>query len=75
MKVWLDDRDTFLDEFLRNNGRGDSMQQVTCIKCEVEMPQYRCSDCFGGDMYCKACILTMHAANPLHSAEVRASIL
>lgn len=75
MKVWLDDRDMFLDELLRNNGRGDCRHQVACNMCEVEKQEYRCNDCFGGEIYCRACIVSSHAINPLHRTEVRVGIL
>ncbi|KAJ7071702.1 hypothetical protein B0H15DRAFT_925776 [Mycena belliarum] len=29
-------------------------------------PRFRCSDCYGGVLYCKSCIVKRHRENPLH---------
>lgn len=73
MKMWRDDRDIVLAEFLRLDGRGDYADQTTCACCEseTEQPCYRCEDCVGGELLCKNCIVDIHAMMPLHRIEVR----
>ncbi|KAH7905178.1 hypothetical protein BJ138DRAFT_1231765, partial [Hygrophoropsis aurantiaca] len=55
----------YLQELLRHESRGGPSSDF-CGLCEAPAPQYRCEDCFGFDMYCSGCILTLHAHNPLH---------
>lgn len=71
MRVWLGDRDMVLAECLQNDSRGDNMDQTTCGCCEQELPEYQCNDCFGGEMFCKVCVVDLHAMHPLHRVEVR----
>ncbi|KAF8132456.1 hypothetical protein EV363DRAFT_1163307 [Boletus edulis] len=64
--TWLDDRELFLQELIRLEGRGDQGLDGECGACKSATACYRCSDCFGGVMYCKWCIIQQHAASPLH---------
>ncbi|KAM6497177.1 hypothetical protein JOM56_007650, partial [Amanita muscaria] len=62
---WIPEADTFLQELLRHEGRGPSMQ--SCCRCGMDFAQcYRCTDCFLNDLYCKACIVTNHRGMPFH---------
>ncbi|KAG1884343.1 hypothetical protein F4604DRAFT_1878735 [Suillus subluteus] len=63
---WMDDRDMFLLEFLRHKGRGDYGGASVCWHCCLNVPQFRCIDCFGAELYCKDCIVSSHAQNPVH---------
>jgi hypothetical protein len=47
----MDQRDNFLAEFIRLEGRGNFASQIACAGCEEPSPEYRCRDCFGGDLY------------------------
>ncbi|KAG1864793.1 hypothetical protein F4604DRAFT_1882005 [Suillus subluteus] len=62
----MDDRDMFLLEFLRHEGRGDYGGASVCWHCHLDVPQFRCIDCFGAELYCKDCIVSLHAQNPVH---------
>ncbi|KAF7296779.1 CxC2 domain-containing protein [Mycena indigotica] len=60
----LNRRDTYLKILLWREGRG--YWPDFCAKCEVADPVYRCEDCFGGGLLCKACCLDVHRLHPLH---------
>ncbi|KAG2122502.1 hypothetical protein DEU56DRAFT_873615 [Suillus clintonianus] len=62
----MNDRDMFLLEFLRHEGRGDYASDPVCWRCHLHVPQFRCIDCFGTELYCKDCIVTLHTQNPVH---------
>jgi hypothetical protein len=69
LRKWIPDRDNYLQELLRLDGRaglgGD------CGLCHAKGPEYRCEDCFGGLMFCQGCMVDLHACMPLHRVEVR----
>lgn len=77
MSLWLLERDTFLLELLRLDGRGDYVSQYLCRGCaECPLPPlYRCKDCFSTELYCQRCTVEKHHANPLHKIEVRTVFL
>lgn len=63
----------FLHELIRLDGRGDRQQLCQCSSVQSQMTvdaEYRCRDCFGGELLCQSCIVKCHASNPLHSIEV-----
>ncbi|KAG1846735.1 hypothetical protein F4604DRAFT_1884128 [Suillus subluteus] len=60
------ERDTFLLELLRHEGRGDYVNLCICQSCHFSLPEYCCIDCFSGELFCSLCIVTSHARNPLH---------
>ncbi|KAJ8584343.1 hypothetical protein M405DRAFT_866304 [Rhizopogon salebrosus TDB-379] len=64
--LWIHDRDLFLLEFLRHEGRGDHASATTCWKCHLDLPRFRCTDCLGTELYCQNCIVASHAENPVH---------
>ncbi|KAJ7769741.1 hypothetical protein B0H14DRAFT_3509403 [Mycena olivaceomarginata] len=66
-----DDREEFLDELVRHDGRGDYVHQAVCagVQCEAPRPVYRCYDCFHPCLYCEACVKAMHEQMPLHHLE------
>ncbi|KAJ7303440.1 hypothetical protein DFH08DRAFT_722192 [Mycena albidolilacea] len=66
-----DDRERFLDELLRHDGRGDYVEQVLCGRpgCGRPDPTYRCVDCLHGCLYCEDCVQETHQWTPLHHIE------
>ena len=71
MTDWLAHRSIMLDELLRIDGLGDLTALETCTKCTELAGEYRCKDCFGGNMYCSGCIVSAHHQLPLHRLQVR----
>jgi hypothetical protein len=69
---WLSERDVFLAEFHRLEGRGD-WSSSACLHCgEIgnSPALYRCIDCAGIELMCRSCIVLTHKSNPLHHVEV-----
>ncbi|KAH7906698.1 hypothetical protein BJ138DRAFT_1219360 [Hygrophoropsis aurantiaca] len=64
--LWLAERDDFLQELLRSEGRGDYAEHLPCHSCPEAQPTFRCEDCFGRNLYCHQCIVNVHTINPLH---------
>ncbi|KAG1724212.1 uncharacterized protein EDB91DRAFT_1239993 [Suillus paluster] len=54
----MEERDHFLLELLRLEGR----------RC-TNAPEFRCEDCLGTELYCKACTVERHIENPTHRIE------
>ncbi|KAF9779417.1 hypothetical protein BJ322DRAFT_1013173 [Thelephora terrestris] len=69
MADWLHYRSIMLDELLRMDGTGDSATPEDCVNCG-SAGEYRCSDCFGGNMCCLKCIVSLHCHLPLHRVQV-----
>ncbi|KAF7974583.1 hypothetical protein HWV62_11966, partial [Athelia sp. TMB] len=64
---WIPDIDLFLKEILRLEGRGDYIDQKICPFCPDDtLAEYRCRDCFSGELYCHRCTMLLHSRNPLH---------
>ena len=68
--TWKQYRDEYLDACLTLDGRGRHYKCSTCAICQKSNPTFRCHDCFGLSLYCKACILNHHRNEPLHFLEV-----
>ncbi|KAF8065143.1 hypothetical protein FPV67DRAFT_1419520 [Lyophyllum atratum] len=69
LKKWLADRDQYLAEFLRLEGRGghpDTCPRHSGEECHAS---YRCIDCFGGELLCQPCMVSTHGTSPLHRIE------
>ncbi|KAF8149064.1 hypothetical protein B0H34DRAFT_734685 [Crassisporium funariophilum] len=66
LRNWLEEREQFLSESLRLEGKGDNGSE--CSHCQQLEPSavYRCLDCDGVDMVCEECLLTIHRRNGLH---------
>jgi hypothetical protein len=58
-----------LDEMLRLEGWG-AYAGSPCGECFAPSPLYHCTDCFGGELFCQACIRLMHRCSPFHIVEV-----
>ncbi|KAG2745146.1 hypothetical protein P692DRAFT_20742764, partial [Suillus brevipes Sb2] len=56
----------FLLELLRHDGWGDYMDLCVCRNCSFGHPEFRCMDCFSGELFCSLCIVALHSRNPLH---------
>ncbi|KAG1729676.1 uncharacterized protein EDB91DRAFT_1085702 [Suillus paluster] len=70
--LWLKEREAYLLELLRLEGRGDYMFTEVCLgssECNG-CPEYRCRDCFGTALYCKDCTVSRHRESPLHRIQV-----
>ncbi|KAG0693725.1 hypothetical protein DFH29DRAFT_985427 [Suillus ampliporus] len=71
-KLWIPEREKFLKEFIRLEGRGDTMLYQTCQGlpgCPNEAVM-RCRDCEGLQLYCQGCTVMQHTATPLHHMEI-----
>ncbi|KAJ6609627.1 hypothetical protein B0H10DRAFT_2297035 [Mycena sp. CBHHK59/15] len=66
------DREDFLDELIRHDGRGEYIDQTVCAGegCETTDAPFRCIDCFHGRLYCKECMVKVHQRMPLHHVEM-----
>ncbi|KAJ7870848.1 hypothetical protein B0H13DRAFT_2236440 [Mycena leptocephala] len=62
-----DTRNSLLDALLRREGRGPWWSKGCmgegCLDLRAE---YRCEDCFGGRLLCRACMVQRHRDEPLH---------
>lgn len=67
---WKRHRSSYLNEFLRSDGRRGCTE---CYKCGKEFrgDPTRCSDCFGWPMLCMKCCFHVHRRLPFHRVEVR----
>ncbi|KAJ6462254.1 hypothetical protein C8R47DRAFT_1225566 [Mycena vitilis] len=67
------DREDFMDELLRHDGRGEFLHQTTCAveACKSVDLRFRCVDCLYPCLYCKQCLLDIHERIPLHRVEER----
>lgn len=75
--IWKElHRESYLNEMLRWEGRGDFRTQADCPDCTTRAKdapgdaEYRCLDCFIPDLICSACCVRRHRAHPLHCIEV-----
>jgi len=67
--LWVDDeRETYLKESIRLEGRG-MFTDDHCELCHKE-GVYRCVDCFAVQFLCEGCMSRVHSFNPLHVIEV-----
>ncbi|KAG6819140.1 hypothetical protein H0H93_014961 [Arthromyces matolae] len=68
-------RQSYLDEMLRWEGRGDVRGEIQCPDClrrgnpQPGAPQYRCLECFIPDLVCADCCVRRHQQQPLHTIE------
>lgn len=68
----MKDREQFLSEFLRLEGKDPTA--ITCAQCRQEgIALFRCQDCEGLELLCRECIRDAHKRNGLHRIEVRIS--
>jgi hypothetical protein len=62
MSQWLKMRARYLHLLLENEGL---TRALTCTKCSNPM-EVKCSDCFGGNYFCKPCSIESHKCTPFH---------
>lgn len=75
LQAWIRKREEYLFDVIELEGPGPhSLNSCHGCKAAVTTP-FRCSDCFGGYLYCADCIVSQHAANPLHLVKVRTGLL
>lgn len=68
LESWkVHDHSVYLDELLRHDGRAG---ESSCTFCGDDNGLYKCKECFGGRLHCKACIVQQHSSHPLHRIEV-----
>ncbi|KAI9444450.1 hypothetical protein BJY52DRAFT_1194297 [Lactarius psammicola] len=63
MSQWLQYRGRYLDILLEMEGHPPS---PSCSYCSITHADIKCSDCFGANMFCKVCCLTVHKRSPFH---------
>ncbi|KAH9983825.1 hypothetical protein BJV77DRAFT_1062348 [Russula vinacea] len=44
-------------------------RRILCTFCGDDDGLYKCKECFGGRLHCKACIVQQHSSHPLHRIE------
>ncbi|KAJ7099018.1 hypothetical protein C8R44DRAFT_593419, partial [Mycena epipterygia] len=71
LNTWVaDDLEAFLDEVVRDEGRGDYRGQLRCAECRVGGTQkFRCDECFTRALFCQGCTVRLHRDNPFHRIE------
>ncbi|KAF8577085.1 hypothetical protein K439DRAFT_1649163 [Ramaria rubella] len=72
MDNWIPLHSLFLDELLCLEGLGTIPENLKYWHCEAfERPVlHRCLDCFGNKLYCKDCVVCLHAHCPLHRIQL-----
>ena len=68
--TWKQYRQEYLDACLILDGRGRRNGHCASAPCQRSGPSFRCRDCFGNRLFCKACIVEHHRDQPLHILEV-----
>jgi hypothetical protein len=72
---WNERKTILLDELVRLEGRGDHINQVTCMSCSASSATFRCNSCQAhGVLYCQNCIVRIHEQHHYHVVEVYISI-
>ncbi|KAJ7734861.1 hypothetical protein B0H16DRAFT_1664965 [Mycena metata] len=64
-KVYENSRDQYADALIQREGRGPWWSEG-CAGCDTPSPTWRCEDCFGNRMLCRACVMQRHRDEPLH---------
>lgn len=68
LKTWINYRPEYLDEIMCLEGRGRFGS--LCPQCRTPCPNYRCTDCMHGALWCQQCLVDNHSQMPLHSIQV-----
>lgn len=63
MDQWLQHRSTYLHILLESQSQDASLK---CSICSRGSAHIKCSDCFGGNIFCKECCLRHHRRSPFH---------
>ncbi|KAG6836119.1 hypothetical protein H0H93_011191 [Arthromyces matolae] len=67
MNEFRSDREWFLSELLRGEGR--VWDNASCKCGSSASAEYRCVDCLHGELLCKMCMVRAHMALPFHRIE------
>ena len=68
MSEWLLDRQAYLNEMLRHDGR-EGLQATPCASCGGD-GSFSCSDCAYCMYYCSQCLVSRHHLMPFHRIKV-----
>lgn len=68
LKAWIPHQDEYLRECIRRDGREG--RPDVCQRCQEGPGVIRCEDCFGGEILCEECTVSVHHRLPLHRIEV-----
>ncbi|KAI6039234.1 hypothetical protein EDC04DRAFT_2568682, partial [Pisolithus marmoratus] len=69
-------QEEYLFEELRLESHGEGTRWCICTKASNEAPSkqlFCCEDCYGMELLCEACCLTIHKHLPLHKIQVSSS--
>ncbi|KAG1817161.1 uncharacterized protein BJ212DRAFT_1576808 [Suillus subaureus] len=66
LSQWMEDQDIYLQELLQNKGHEDYIHNTVCRNCGSGAPRFCCRDCFGTELCCHNCVVTLHAKHPTH---------
>jgi hypothetical protein len=69
MEEWLENRDTYLQEMLRHDGR-EGLQLTLCADCGGSSGDFSCYDCAYCMSYCQKCLVNRHHLMPVHRIKV-----
>lgn len=70
MLIWMQERDLFLQEFLRLEAPEDEQTRCSTSECP-STALFRCSQCTDTRLFCQNCIVCRHQVSPFHVIEVR----
>jgi hypothetical protein len=68
MGEWLIDRQAYLYEMLRHDGR-EGLEAISCAGCGGD-GSFSCTDCAYCMSYCHQCLVTSHRLMPFHRIKV-----
>ena len=76
MSTWIPERDLYLDELVRREGRGGYVKVLCdgCVREKASAPgqaSYRCLSCMPGPLLCQDCLCRRHKHVPFHRIQVR----
>ncbi|OCH92735.1 hypothetical protein OBBRIDRAFT_704601, partial [Obba rivulosa] len=66
---WVKEIDGWLTEMIRLEGRGN-LHKDLCLRCHLNSARYHYEDCMDLQLYCKTCVLDLHARLPFHRLQV-----
>ncbi|KAF9549373.1 hypothetical protein CPC08DRAFT_648216, partial [Agrocybe pediades] len=76
LHFWTPHIDTYIEEFLRLEGRGDADTEkcMNFESCHSSLKDngeaFRCKDCDTEALYCRGCMLDIHQNLPLHRIQI-----
>ena len=75
MTTWIPERDLYLAELVRREGRGGYVRELCAggVREGLGVPGqalYRCLSCMPGPLLCKSCLCQQHTRLPFHRIQV-----